>query len=148
MEKTKLGISVGLMGAITYFVCLFGGYVGAIIVVGYILLAEKNEWLRKTGVKAAVLTVVFSLLPALINLLPNVLGVIDGILDIFGGSFAIIISTINPILSVIILALSVVESILFVILGLSALSQGSMSIPVVDDIVKKNMEDTAAEKAE
>ena len=52
MEKTKLGISVGLFGAIIFAVALFGGYIPSILLVGYVLLMETNEWLRKSAVKA------------------------------------------------------------------------------------------------
>lgn len=43
MQKTRLGISVGLMGFITYFGCCFGGYIAAILLFGYILLVENNQ---------------------------------------------------------------------------------------------------------
>ena len=59
MQKTRLGISVGLMGFITYFGCCFGGYIAAILLFGYILLVENNQWLRKTAVKAMILTIAF-----------------------------------------------------------------------------------------
>lgn len=53
MQKTKLGISVGLLGAIIYFTSLFGSsYLIAILLCGYILLVEDNPWLRKTSVKS------------------------------------------------------------------------------------------------
>lgn len=43
MQKTRLGISVGLMGFITYFGCCFGGYIAAILLFGYILLVAKES---------------------------------------------------------------------------------------------------------
>lgn len=47
MKKTKLGISVGLLGAMLFFSCYFGGYTIAIIIAGYVLLFEENAWLKK-----------------------------------------------------------------------------------------------------
>ena len=44
MQKTKLGISVGLLGAAIYFMGLFGGYLVAVLLAGYILMFEENEW--------------------------------------------------------------------------------------------------------
>ncbi len=45
MQKTKLGVSVALMGAALYFLGLFSGYVALIILAGYVLLMEENVWL-------------------------------------------------------------------------------------------------------
>lgn len=137
MQKTKLGISVGLLGAITYLVCYFGGYVGAIIMVGYILLFETNEWLRKTSVKAIVLTVVFSLLSAIIGLIPDAIGFIDSIFNVFGGSFHI--SVVTSIIAVILEAIGLIKTVIFILLGLKALNQGTLAVPVVDDITNKNI---------
>lgn len=52
MEKTKLGVSIGLLGAGIFAAALFGGYVATIVLAGYVLLMETNEWLRRAAVKA------------------------------------------------------------------------------------------------
>ena len=52
MEKSKLGISVGLLAALLYFLGLLSGYLVTVLVAGYILVAESNLWLRKSAVKA------------------------------------------------------------------------------------------------
>ncbi len=52
VQKTKLGISVGLLGAAIYFMGLFSGYMVAVLLAGYVLLFEENEWLKKSAVKA------------------------------------------------------------------------------------------------
>ena len=51
MQKTRLGISVGLLGAAIYFMGLFSGYLLAVLLAGYVLLFEENSWLRKNAVK-------------------------------------------------------------------------------------------------
>ena len=60
MQKTKLGITVGALGAITFFAGFFGGYLAAIVLAGYALLFEENAWLKRSVVKAVVLMVFFS----------------------------------------------------------------------------------------
>ena len=47
MQKTKIGISVGVMGAVMYFASLFGGYIPMLLLAGYIFLKEENIWLQK-----------------------------------------------------------------------------------------------------
>lgn len=135
MQKTKLGISVGLLGAALYFATFFGGYLVAIILAGYILLVEDNVWLRKNAVKAVALTMGFSLIAAVINLIPNAIGFIDSVVTIFGGDFYLTI--VSNILNVINNALSITEKVLFILLGLKAFNQGTIRIPVIDSIVDK-----------
>ena len=43
MEKTKLGIPVNILGAVFYLLCMFGGYIPAILIAGYILIRETDE---------------------------------------------------------------------------------------------------------
>ncbi len=69
MQKTKLGISVGLLGAAIYFTSLFSGYLVPVILTGYVLLFEENDWLRKNAVKAVSLMVFFSFIVVVINLI-------------------------------------------------------------------------------
>ena len=86
MQKTKVGISVGMIGAAVYFAGLFGGYIAVIILAGYILLCEENEWLRRSAVKAVALLMVFSFFTTAANLVPNVIGFIDKVVgDQFPG---------------------------------------------------------------
>ena len=57
MEKTKLGISVGLIGACICFTALFGGITPAVLLVGYVFLREDNAWPRGLPVPPLVTTV-------------------------------------------------------------------------------------------
>ena len=84
MQKTRLGISVGLLGAAIYFMGLFSGYLLAVLLAGYVLLFEENSWLRKNAVKAMSVMAVFSLLITVLNLVPNAIGFINDVVSIFG----------------------------------------------------------------
>ena len=138
MQKTKLGISVGLMGAIAYFAGLFSGYLVAVLIFGYIMLVEDNPWLRKTAVKSIVLLVTFSALSAVIGLIPDFISFINTIFNVFGSYFSL--SVVTNILAVLTSALSILKTVLFLVLGLKALNQGTLTIPVVDNMTNKNME--------
>lgn len=138
MQKTKLGVSVAVVGAAMYFFGYFSGYTAMLLLAGYVLLMEENEWLKKTAVKAVATMVVFSLLSVLIGLIPNVFDFIRDICDLFGGyvSFSVIFKIQNLLNS----ALRLVEAIVFLLLGLKALRQGTIKVPVVDNLVNKSME--------
>lgn len=138
MQKTKLGISVGLLGALLYFSGLFGGYVITIIMAGYVLLAEENMWLRKASVKAVALMVVFSILPSLLSLIPGAIEIINEICALFESYFTV--PYISNIINLLQNVIYFVEKLVFLGLGLKALTQGTIQIPVVDDMVNKHMQ--------
>ena len=54
MQKTRLGISVGMLGAAVYLTGLFSGYLVALLMAGYVLLCEENGWLKRSVIKAVV----------------------------------------------------------------------------------------------
>lgn len=137
MQKTKIGISVGLFGAAIYFMGLFGGYLVTVLLAGYVLLFEENEWLRKSAVKAVSVMVVFSLMTAVVNLIPNTISFIDYIVSMFGGEFYI--GFISNLVNAVVSALSIIEKLLLIGLGVKALNQGTINVPVVDNLINKYM---------
>lgn len=137
MQKTKLGVSVGLVGAAVYFIGLFGGLLTALVLAGYILLAEDNEWLRKSAVKAIALVLSFAVFSGIINLIPNAITFINDIVAIFGGKFSMLF--LNKVAIALNSGLDIVEKILFLGLGFKAFTQGTISIPFVDKMINKYM---------
>lgn len=138
MQKTKLGISVGVLGAAIYFLGFFSGMTAAVILGGYILLMEENIWLKKAVVKTVAVWVLFALLSAVLGLIPDVIGFINSILNIFGGSFYI--NIVSNIIYMLRDGLDLLRSVLFLLLGLKALNQGTVKVPVIDKLVDKCME--------
>lgn len=94
MQKTRLGISVGMLGAAVYLTGLFSGYLVAILIAGYVLLLEENGWLKRSVVKAVSLMVFFSFITVLINLIPDAMNCISYIASMFGGNFILDLSLI------------------------------------------------------
>ena len=109
----------------------------AVLLVGYVLLFEENEWLKKSAVKAIAVMVLFSILIAVANLVPNAISVIDYIVSMFGGNFhiAFVTNLINAVVAV----LNIIQKLLFLGLGMSALSQGTIAVPIIDNLVDKYM---------
>ena len=137
MQKTRLGISVGLLGAAIYLMGLFGGYLALVVLVGYTLLFENKGWLRRSAVKAAVLLVGFSALEAVLGLIPDSLSAIQKIVLLGNGDFQLIF--LNNLFSAVIQFTYVVKKILFLILGAKALRQSTVVIPVVDEFISSYM---------
>lgn len=135
MHKTRLGISVGLMGAVIYFLGQYGGYLITVLLAGYVLFFEENEWLRRCAVKAVVLMIFFSVLSTVVYLIPNVIGFIDSLFNVFEVHFYV--GWVSNLANAISSGLSLVQKVLFVLLGLKALNQGDIRVPVVDKLISK-----------
>ena len=135
MQKTKLGISVGLAGAILYLLGLYGGVLVTILAAAYILMAEENEWLRKAAVKSVVLMLGFSALSTVIYFIPSIFDFFFSILNVFGAH--IYWDFLNSIANVLTSALSLLERVLFIGLALKALNQGNIPVPALDKFIEK-----------
>lgn len=140
MQKTKIGISVGLLGALVYFLGLSSGAVAMLLVAGYVLLVEENEWLKKACVKAVVLAAVFSVARYTLRLIPNALDLVEDAIGLIPLLHIYInFSFIPSIISFVCDIISFVENALFILLGLTALNQGTVYVPIIDDIIKKHI---------
>ena len=137
MEKTKLGISVGLCGALVFAAALFGGYMSSIIILGYVLLFEANEWLKKSAVKAVATLVAFSFVTAVIGLVPDAINWVANVINTFGGNVRF--EFINDVFSDIKGVISILKDLVFLGLIYKALNQGTIKLPVVDDLINKYM---------
>lgn len=133
--KSKLGISVGLLGAGIYLAALFSGYLAVIVLAGYVLLVEENEWLKKSAVKAVALLMTISFAITLINLVPDLLSWISSFISIFKGTFNY--GVVSSIILSITKAIDIVKTCLFLMLGVKALNQGTVEIPFVDKIINE-----------
>ena len=118
-----------------FFAGFFGGYLAAIVLAGYALLFEENAWLKRSVVKAVVLMVFFSVTVAIINVIPDLLEFVGNIASVFNGNFSII--KVNQVVNVVVSGLNLVEKVLFLGLGVKALSQGTIVIPFIDKKVSK-----------
>ncbi len=137
MQKSNLGISIGFLAAVVYLSALAGGYIPAILLTGYILIKEENLWLRRAAVKAVALLVCFGILSGLIGLVPGALSWIQNLVEIFKGEFNF--GIISRIVNLIQDTISLIRTVLFLLLGLKAFKQGTIVVPVIDDVVTKHI---------
>ncbi|NLC18896.1 MAG: hypothetical protein GX757_06675 [Clostridiales bacterium] len=140
MKKTRLGITVGLLGASIYFMSMVS-ILGLIILAGYVLLFEENPWLKKSAVKAVIITVAFSLISMLISMGNNAFAILNTMISWtpvnllkFQFKYPFGLETIIR------NGLSILENILYLILGIKALKQGSIKIGFIDNFINKHMD--------
>ena len=137
MQKSKLGVSIGLLGAAVCFLGLFGSYVPVVIATGYILLFEENEWLKKNSVKVLAVMITLSVMVTVVELIPDAISVVSSLLNILNINFSI--PLISSIVGFITSALLFFRTLILLGMGLKALNQGTISVPIVDNIIDKHM---------
>ncbi|NLM72667.1 MAG: hypothetical protein GX184_01350 [Clostridiaceae bacterium] len=136
MEKSKLGISVGLLGAAVYFSGILN-YIALVFIAGYILLFEENNWLKKCAVKAGVIFVVFSIIPVCFGFVSDIFDFINYLINGFGGRLNLgwplnIEILVN-------IASQFIKNVLLFISGFMAVSQGSIHIKPIDQFVDRHL---------
>lgn len=135
MQKTKLGVSTGLLGAAVYFAALFGGYIPAILITGYILLAEDSQWLKSASIKAVMLLMSIGVLLEVIGLIPSLLSWVSSLAEVFDVTFQY--GLLSLVINIITKAIEIMRTVLFLLLGAGALNEITVPIPVVDRMIIK-----------
>ena len=138
MQKTKLGMSVTLLAALICLSPFVGGYVVMFGLALYILLAEKDEWLKKTAVKVLAVVFLFGAANVVLDLVPSVINVIDSIFSIFNRSFQI--RFVTRLIYAVENILSFLRTILLIAMSLMALVQKAPEFKPVEDLVEKHTE--------
>jgi len=151
MEKSKLGISVSLLGAAVCFSGIMGAfainggltaYILPVLLIAYVLIAEDNLWLRRTAAKAGVILFSFFMLSVFVELIPLLFGFIESLLNLFDesilGEKAIDIIA-RKIPNFFNSALIIAEIVLFLILGIKALGKKTLIIAPVDKMLNKHL---------
>ena len=138
MEKSKLGISVSLAAFILFCISFFGGYVPAVLAVGFILFAENSNWLKKVSLKNLFVMFCFSILSLIINLLPNTLEVFVDLFKVWNGDALsevyLVVLRISVVLEDILYLLKIAVYVLMVILGFA----GKMMPTPFDGLLNKH----------
>jgi hypothetical protein len=139
--KSKLGISVGLIAAVTYFIALFGGLIPLLLIVGYVLICESERWLKVSALKALIVYVAFALLSVVVGFLPDIFALFNNFIkaEYFGatayyafhGIFTSVISFINGLLNI-------TENVIFIILGIFALGKKTFNLGFVDKFINNH----------
>ena len=87
-------------------------------------------------VKAITLTILFSICTTAVNLIPNGITFINNLVAAFGGVFSV--NFLSRLTAALVNAIDILEKILFISLGLKALNQSTIVIPVVDQLLNKH----------
>ena len=136
MQKTRLGISAGLLGAAAYFLG-FLGIIPVVLVAGYVLLFEENEWLKRAVIKAVAVVVFFAILTAFVNLAANSRTLIIEFANLFSDGARL--PNFNSIIVIAKTVVSFAQTVFLLLLGFKALNQGNVGLGPVDNTINKHM---------
>ena len=137
MHKTKFGMSVGLFGAALYFVALTN-IIPLVIMAGYVLIFEENDWLRRTAAKAVAVVLFFVILSALVSLIGHIPNLINDTAQLFGGR-PVNMLWLTRSLSIIRTVLSIIQTVLLLMMGFKAFKQGKVNFGLIDNTINNNM---------
>ena len=103
------------------------------------MLVEKTEWLKKSVVKAVVLMLLYSLLSTVVGLIPQIFSYGSGD-DALLGSYYLYLTGAYSIAAAILVALNFARIGLFIALGVKALNEKTITIPIVDKLIDRYMD--------
>ena len=138
MEKTKLGITIGLAAAGIYALTLVGGYIPAVLLLGYVLIREENAWLRWSAVRALALALFFSLINVFIDFVPDIANFVVTLINVFKTDPISLPSRFNRCMNVVDYIISFWRTITYLILLFKALKLQTIATPV-DGLVGRHM---------
>ncbi|NCB92797.1 MAG: zinc-ribbon domain-containing protein [Clostridia bacterium] len=131
--RTRLGITVGMLGAAICFSALINPVILALLAV-YVLFVEKDKWLKGIAIKVVVLYLGFFFAFEVIDGINFALGSFTNFFNYWfemGWSmrFPAMISNI----------ISLARMIIFIVFGFSAMNMKGISIRKIDEFVENNL---------
>ncbi len=137
MLKTKLGVSIALVGAAMYFLGAYS-FIPAVLLAGYVLIAEQNEWLKRQAAKMIGVVLLFGILSIAVSWLDDVVGVLNIIIHWFdkGASYLSIPANLTSLCQYII---SLSKEIFLIVMGFMALGMKNVKLGAIDKLLDKFM---------
>lgn len=136
MLKTKLGISIALVGAAMYFLGAFS-FIPAMLLAGYVLIAEENEWIKRQAAKMIGVVLLFGLLSIAVGWIDDVVGMLNIIVRWFNSD--VYLSVPASLTYLIQYIISIVKEVLLLVMGFKALGMKNLKFGLIDKLLDKFM---------
>lgn len=136
MLKTKLGISIALVGAAMYFLGAIS-FIPAALLAGYVLIVEENEWLKRQAAKMIGVVVVFGVLSIAVGWIDDVVYMLGIIVRWFSRDTYLSVPANLTTLCQYIITLA--KEVFLLMMGFMALGMKNVKLGVVDKQLDKFM---------
>lgn len=136
MLKTKLGISIALVGAAMYFLGAFS-FIPAMLLAGYVLIAEENEWIKRQAAKMIGVVLLFGLLSIAVGWIDDVVSMLNIIVRWFNSD--VYLSVPASLTYLIQYIISIVKEVLLLVMGFKALGMKNLKFGLIDKLLDKFM---------
>lgn len=136
MLKTKLGISIALVGAAMYFLGAFS-FTPAVLLAGYVLIAEENDWVKRQAAKMIGVVLLFALLSIAVGWIDDVVSVVNIIVRWFNPD--VYLSVPANLTSLCRYIISLAKEVLLLVMGFRALGMKSVKLGFIDRPLDKFM---------
>lgn len=136
MQKGKTGLTLTFYAVLAFAAAFFGGVTASLLVAGFVIIVEKNDWLTKQSLEAVFLTMSISLLSFLFNHCETWLKDMIGWFDpySYGGDAYGILTNIFSFFAFVITVLEVVLTII----AISRVCKGkNAGLPILDDLANR-----------
>lgn len=137
VSKTALGVSVCLMGAGAYWLGLVSD-LAAIILVGYILLMEKDIWLRAVALKSITIIAVFAALEGIFYIIQNALDGFNSLLVVVG-SISLGYTKLYQICGLLLIICKIAKDVILLVSGYQAWHFKNFKLGSLDKMVNKSI---------
>ena len=150
VDFAGIGISSGLIAAMIYWAGLLGnfGIIAAVLIAGYVLIREKDEWLRAVALKGVLVLICFGLLLGFVGLLDYVKDFICDIINMIRYSMSALgngyVTTtsgggFNYFLDILRTVLIFIRDLFLILCGFAAIRGRNVRIPGIDGLVDRHM---------
>lgn len=136
MLKTKLGVSIALVGAAMYFLGAFS-FIPAVLLAGYVLIAEENEWVKRQAARMIGVVLFFGLLSIAVGWIDDFVSVLNIVVRWFNDEVYL---TVPASLTLLIqYFISVAKEVVLLLMGFMALGMKNVRFVFVDKLLDKFM---------
>jgi hypothetical protein len=136
MQKSNIGVSVGLFAAALYFIGLIA-VTPLVLAVGYVFVAEQDLWLKKAAMRALGIVIFFAILSTLLGLFNNSSSLVTEFVLLFKQS--VNMADVNRVIRICQIVLTIIERLVLLTLGFKALRQSTIGLGPVDKVINGNM---------
>ena len=134
MTKGKFGITMAAVAALAFVLAFLNIYTVLILLVGYAIIAENNNWLTRQVLHALYLRVAFTIASVLISGLFSGINALFSLVRAYG--VMSVMSSINSFFQVV---LNIVLFLICIMAFLKVVKEQDVKIPVISDLVDKSM---------